>query len=98
MKNYLLLSVIVMGAFFCFCWLWPGNGCTTIYNYRPGTLGGSYSFATGINNSGQVVGDSRLTGNNVTNAFLYDGTGMHDLGTLGEATLLLPASITVVRL
>lgn len=52
-----------------------------------GTLGGSYSWANGINNSGQVVGESWtlqdvLLGSN-SRAFLYSGGSMTDLGTLG---------------
>jgi probable HAF family extracellular repeat protein len=47
------------------------------------TLGGTYSSATGINTSGQVVGESRLSGDAATHAFLYDGTDMRDLRTLG---------------
>ena len=51
-----------------------------------GTLGGSSSGAGGINNSGQVVGWSDITGNSAGRAFLYDGTAMQDLGTLGGTT------------
>src|SRR5215208_2576272 len=48
-----------------------------------GTLGGDYSAAAGINDSGKVVGSS-LTSSCVEDAFLYDSTnGMQDLGTLG---------------
>lgn len=49
-----------------------------------GTLGGAYSVATGINNSGLVIGTSYTSGTDSSSqrAFLYDGT-MHDLGTLG---------------
>jgi len=47
-----------------------------------GTLGGNQSFAYGINNTGQVVGDATLPGDTSGHAFMYDGI-IHDLGTLG---------------
>ena len=47
-----------------------------------GTLGGNYSLAHGINNSGQVVGES-ATANGYYHAFLYSSGTMTDLGTLG---------------
>jgi probable HAF family extracellular repeat protein len=49
-----------------------------------GTLGGSSSLATAINDRGQVVGYA-YTASNQFHAFFYDGT-MHDLGTLGGST------------
>jgi probable HAF family extracellular repeat protein len=49
-----------------------------------GTLGGPYSSARAINNLGQVVGSSNLRPiDTPLHAFLYDSTGMHDLGVLG---------------
>ena len=49
-----------------------------------GTLGGSGSRGYDINDTGQVVGYSGITGGSAAHAFLYDGTTMNDLGTLGE--------------
>ena len=47
-----------------------------------GTFGGTSSRGYGINASGQVVGDSDLTGFSPSHAFLYTGGRMTDLGTL----------------
>ena len=49
-----------------------------------GTLGGDFSYATGINDAGQVVGFS-YTDNGPPHAFITgpNGVGMTDLGTLG---------------
>jgi probable HAF family extracellular repeat protein len=46
-----------------------------------GTLGGSISAGSAINDSGQVTGNSYTGGGNV-HAFLYSGGMMQDLGTL----------------
>jgi probable HAF family extracellular repeat protein len=48
-----------------------------------GTLGGTYSYAYGINQLGQVVGYSEISGGAGYHGFLYDGTAMRDLGALG---------------
>lgn len=50
-----------------------------------GTLGGSYSAATGINDEGVVVGDSYLAGDVITRAFIWHpgDPDITDLGTLG---------------
>src|ERR1700719_1606205 len=44
-----------------------------------GTLGGHFSSASGINESGQVVGVSNLTGDTASHAFLYRNAPMSDL-------------------
>jgi len=48
-----------------------------------GTLGGTASFAEGINNRGSVEGVSTLLGDFVQHAFLWRKGVMTDLGTLG---------------
>ena len=50
-----------------------------------GTLGGNYSLGVAINDVGQVVGYSEVSGGAV-HAFRWDGAnGMQDLGSLGGA-------------
>jgi probable HAF family extracellular repeat protein len=55
-----------------------GGGMTDL-----GTLGGNTSYATGINDSGQVVGYSYLADDVTRHAFIWTASGgMVDLGTL----------------
>ncbi len=53
-----------------------------------GTLGGTSSFAIGLNDAGQVIGHS-TTAAGASHAFITgpDGVGLTDLGTLGEASI-----------
>jgi probable HAF family extracellular repeat protein len=51
-----------------------------------GTLGGAFGDVNWLNNHGQVVGDSDLTGDLVSHAFLWQGGNLKDLGTLGGDT------------
>src|SRR6266571_2635191 len=48
-----------------------------------GTLGGTTSAAFDINNSGEIVGHSLLTGDVDTHPFRYSNGVIQDLGTLG---------------
>jgi len=77
----------IMGIFVMTAVLAPAlaNSATTYYVITDlGTLGGSSSWAAGINNSGQVTGWSYIANDNAVHAFLYtEGVGMQDLGTLG---------------
>lgn len=51
-----------------------------------GTLGGMYSYAWGINASGQVVGESGTTNNGYDHAFLYSNGSMHDISVGPNST------------
>lgn len=64
------------GNFQAFLWN-PQTGYTAL-----GTLGGASSYAMGINNAGEVVGQSQ-SARGYMNAFLWDGISMLNLGTLG---------------
>jgi probable HAF family extracellular repeat protein len=65
-----------MGAFRAF--IWSGG-----YIQDLGTLGGDTSVARRLNDSGEVVGASKLLNSKVEHAFIYRGGQMFDLGTLG---------------
>lgn len=47
-----------------------------------GTLGGSFSVARDINNSGEIVGGSLTTGDENFHAFLYRNHNLYDLNDL----------------
>jgi len=77
---------------------------TTYYNVQDlGTLGDTYrsSRATGVNDSGQVVGKS-LTNDGYDHAFLYDSIDsttqqIKDLGTFGALRAMPTTSMTLDR-
>src|SRR6185436_4013933 len=66
---------------------YPGNERAYLYDRGAiidlGTLGGSFSYAAGIDDFGQVVGAATLTGDETGHAFLYRKGVMHDLGAFG---------------
>jgi len=56
----------------------------TLYSVKDlGTLGGDFSRGSGINNAGQVTGQSAASSIGDIHAFLYSNGQMKDLGTLG---------------
>ena len=79
--------------FWAFCALFAGGATclpgTVLYSVTDlGSLGGNYTFASGINNAGQIAGTS-YTASFVQHAFLYSNGVMTDIGTLpGGATSL----------
>ena len=67
------LGSLVTGAF-----LWERGKMVDIGNF-----GGSCTFASALNNRGDVVGGSRLPGDEVQHPYLWNGKKMIDLGTFG---------------
>jgi probable HAF family extracellular repeat protein len=65
--------------------LYTGAGLADI-----GTLGGTYSEGTSINNLGEIAGISTVT-NGATHLFLYTQGHMHDLGTASGQTFVSAA-------
>jgi probable HAF family extracellular repeat protein len=48
-----------------------------------GTLGGTFTTTTWLNDGGEVVGTSNIAGDQSSHPFLWDGRQLRDLGTLG---------------
>lgn len=67
-----------------------GEGADTAQRYfitDLGTLGGSQSFAYAVNDAGEVVGQSWLTGDVSSHSFLYSNGKMTDLYPLNSQSL-----------
>jgi probable HAF family extracellular repeat protein len=78
MKQKLLGSALLVLLSFC-----PVHAVT--YSVTDlGTLGGTTSFAYGINTGGTIVGQADTV--SASHAFKYSGGVMTDLGTLGGTT------------
>lgn len=57
-----------------------------------GTLGGSRSYPYAISENGKVVGES-TNANNESHAFLYDSSGIHDLGVLTGGSMSVALAV-----
>jgi probable HAF family extracellular repeat protein len=73
---------LLLGTVFCLAA--PAVASAVVYQMTDlGTLGGTNSWAYGIDQNGAVVGASEVVSDDpITHAFLYDGT-MHDLSLAG---------------
>jgi probable HAF family extracellular repeat protein len=58
--------------------LWDGKKMIDL-----GTLGGTIGFGNGLNNQGQVVGQSNLEGDHTHHAFIWDRGVLTEIGTFG---------------
>jgi probable HAF family extracellular repeat protein len=68
----------------------PSHGAGTVQKYfitDLGTLGGTQSFAYALNDFGQVVGQSSITGDVSNHSFLYSNGKMTDLYPLNSQNL-----------
>jgi probable HAF family extracellular repeat protein len=84
LNNFRMLSVFVILALVSGCAnASPAIAAAPYTLIDLGTLGGSTSIATDINQAGQAVGYSYLAGDIKLHPFVWEGGVMTDLGTLG---------------
>jgi beta-lactam-binding protein with PASTA domain len=74
--------------------LFPPAGTVQYLGPPPGYAGPAYySFATGINNAGQIIGYVTPANENLYKVWLMDAQGFHILGALPGATVTTPNAI-----
>ena len=82
-RNRLTLVAAFVAVATSLCIAEPSRATSVRYTVTPlGTLGGTITFARGINDNGHVTGDS-LNSSGKRRAFLYDGISINNLGTIG---------------
>jgi probable HAF family extracellular repeat protein len=47
-----------------------------------GTLGGTFGYVNALNSTGQAAGTSNIAGDGTSHAFFWDGSTLHDLGSI----------------
>lgn len=75
-------TIVGDAAHHAFLWTPTTPNRTSGSRHDLGTLGGTNSYAWGINEPGQVVGEAQIVGNLSYHAFLYSNGVMTDLNTL----------------
>lgn len=82
MKN---LSIATAGAALLALGTAGSANAVSLYSITDlGTLGGLETYAYGINNAGQVVGQSSINGNGQSRAFLWENGAISELANLGN--------------
>ena len=78
-----ILFLFILSLFTVSCGLFSHEQITNITAVDLGALpGGKNSTARDINDNGDIVGGSDTSGAGDRRAFVIDGQGMHNLGTL----------------